>query len=354
MSGLDVGGVSRTSRQEAPVFVVGCPRSGTTLLYDMLLSSGGFAKYPAESNVFNLLQPRFGSLGQLKNRKRLLEIWLESKLFKAAALDGDDLVERFSGCKSTGDFLEIFMGAIQQQQNVHRWADNSPEELLYLTEIKSQIPDALILHIVRDGRDVALSLSRKKGFLRPFPWKEKESFFGAGLYWEWIVTKGRAQGRLFPSDYLEIRFEDLVLKTEPALRQLSDFLQQNLDLQHIKENAFGSVGNPNTSFRSELKCGEFNPVGRWRTAVPLPEVLKLESCIGPLLNDYKYDSARTCLALSTQAKLKNLRLLYRGFFNSKLWYKNSSLVRFFRPTMSVETLNNTTIAEDWYGQSSFR
>ena len=46
-------------KNKAPVFVLGCPRSGTTVLYHMLLSAGGFAVYRAESNVFNLLVPRF-------------------------------------------------------------------------------------------------------------------------------------------------------------------------------------------------------------------------------------------------------------------------------------------------------
>jgi len=67
----------------APVFVVGCPRSGTTLLYHMLLSSGGFAVYRAESNVFNLLSPRFGDLGVRKNRQRLMNIWLRTGMLRS-------------------------------------------------------------------------------------------------------------------------------------------------------------------------------------------------------------------------------------------------------------------------------
>src|SRR5713226_65909 len=73
------GTMSRDTK--APVFVLGCPRSGTTVLYHMLLSAGGFAVYRAESNVFNLLVPRFGDLRSEKNRRRLLDYWLRSKLF---------------------------------------------------------------------------------------------------------------------------------------------------------------------------------------------------------------------------------------------------------------------------------
>ena len=52
-------------RSRAPVLVVGSPRSGTTLLYDMLLSAGNFAVYLIESNVFSVLRQRFGDLGSI-------------------------------------------------------------------------------------------------------------------------------------------------------------------------------------------------------------------------------------------------------------------------------------------------
>src|SRR5271165_2730316 len=49
-------------RAKAPVFVLGCPRSGTTVLYHMLLSAGNFAVYRVESNAINLIEPAFGDL----------------------------------------------------------------------------------------------------------------------------------------------------------------------------------------------------------------------------------------------------------------------------------------------------
>ena len=60
------GTAMTTPRSNAPVFVLGCSRSGTTLLYHMLLSAGNFAINRAESAVLNLLEPRFGDLTFLK------------------------------------------------------------------------------------------------------------------------------------------------------------------------------------------------------------------------------------------------------------------------------------------------
>src|ERR1700691_3554104 len=82
------------SRSTSPVFVVGCPRSGTTYLYHMLLSEGNFAVYRAESEVFHLLEPRFGDLSVSENKKRLLAACFKSRLFTATGLDARPLEER--------------------------------------------------------------------------------------------------------------------------------------------------------------------------------------------------------------------------------------------------------------------
>jgi len=74
-------------RSRAPVFVLGCPRSGTTLLYHMLLSAGDFAVYRAESQVFNLLEPRFGDLRVERNRRRMFQAWKNSSLFTKTGLE---------------------------------------------------------------------------------------------------------------------------------------------------------------------------------------------------------------------------------------------------------------------------
>jgi hypothetical protein len=112
--------VDANQRKFAPVFVLGSPRSGTTLLYDMLLSSGGFAVYLAESNVFNVLGPRFGDFGSRETRKRVLSAWLNSKLFRATGLSSAEIEKRIlEDCHSTGDFLRIVMDEMVRAQGMH-------------------------------------------------------------------------------------------------------------------------------------------------------------------------------------------------------------------------------------------
>src|SRR5712692_10824203 len=93
------------ARSKAPVFVLGCPRSGTTVLYHMLLSAGNFAVYRAEANVFSILQPRFGSLRSKNNLRELLQLWLKSKLFQATGLQAAQIREKLMrDCNCAGDF----------------------------------------------------------------------------------------------------------------------------------------------------------------------------------------------------------------------------------------------------------
>jgi len=312
-----------TDKKKAPVFVLGSPRSGTTLLYHMILSSGGFAVYRTESQVFSFLATRFGTLSKMKNRKKLMKAWLESKLFSRSGLDAKSIESKIlADCRNAGDFLRIVMEEIARSQNVDRWADCTPDHLLYVPEIKKTIPDALVVHIIRDGRDVALSLE-KQGWIRPFPWESGRGLLVAALYWAWIVGRGREYGHAITPDYIEVHFEDLVQEPRRVLAKLSEFIDHDLDYDRILQVGIGSVRDPNTSF--EKGKAEFNPVGRWKKTLPEKELAKLEYLIGPVLESLGYPSAtepesRGRLGLST------MRALHSLTYDSKLWAKKHVLL----------------------------
>lgn len=329
----------------APVFVLGSPRSGTTLLYDMLLSAGGFAVYLAESNVFNLLAPRFGDLGSRRNRMQLLRTWGESKLFRATGLERSRIERKIlDECRHGGDFLRIVMDEIACEQEMQRWAENSPEAILHLPMIKKLLPDALLIHILRDGRDVAMSLARLR-YVRPFPWQQRQSLTAAGAYWEWIVQKGRNYGKMLGSDYLEIYFEDLVTSPQSTLDRVGGFIEHELDYEKIRHVAYGSVNRPNTSFPTEYASRSFNPVGRWKAGLRREQVARLEAMIGGTLGELGYAPSASAFPSMT-AEMRALRLLYHSFFQGKLWFKRSSLIRLLRPALTAEEIDATVLAED--------
>lgn len=307
-------------RSRAPVFVLGCGRSGTTLLYHMLLSAGNFAIYRVESNVINLLEPRFGDLSVARNKRRLLNAWYNSRLFTLSGLDKAEIAPLvMAECRNGGDFLRITMSAMARKQGVERWADTTPEHLLHLHRIKQTIPDALVIHIIRDGRDVALSTD-KQGYIRPLPWDRKPSKMAAGLYWEWMVNKGRRDGRDLGEDYTEVHFEELIGQPRETLARLGQFIAQELDYDQIQRVGIGSVSVPNTSFR-EASGENFNPVGRWRSAYSAEELAMFEGLVGRTLEENGYELGTKDRDLLSRAELHRMRAIYRSYFHAKLYLK---------------------------------
>jgi hypothetical protein len=321
--------VSGHSRQRVemkpPVFILGSPRSGTTLLYHMLLSSGGFAIYLTESNVFNLLVPKFGNLNCADNKQKLMKVWLQSKLFKESGLTSEYIEAKIlTECKNGGDFLRIIMEEIAYNQKVDRWADCTPAHLLCIPLIKEAFPDALIIHIIRDGRDVALSLERT-GWMRPLPWQRRCSHLIAGLYWDWAVSKGRKYGGMIAPDYAEVRFEELVLEPGKTLARVGQFIKHDLRYDRIQKVAIGAVRRPNTSFDSELSNKSFSPIGRWKQELTNGELSRLETLIGDLLDELHYPRGAVG-GLVGSHKIQIIRALYRAYSDSTLWLKQNTPV----------------------------
>jgi hypothetical protein len=308
---------SSPARKTAPVFVLGCPRSGTTVLYHMLLSSGGFAVYRSESNVFNLLAPRFAEMRSASDRRQLMHTWLKSLLFRVSGLDPAQITDKIiSECHSPGDFLRIVMSEIASKQGVDRWADCTPEHLLYMLEIKRQIPDALFIHIIRDGRDVALSYI-KQNWSHPLPWDRDEKLGVAGLFWEWLVRKGQEQGKRLGADYQEVRFEELIANPEQTLARLSGFIEHDLDYERIQQVGIGSVSEPNSSFTGE-SSGSFNPVGRWKGKMSAAQLADFESLVGDFLRELDYPLTAEPKRNLRQARLRST---YLALFNAKHWMR---------------------------------
>lgn len=308
-------------RSKAPVFVVGCPRSGTTFLFDALCSSGVFPIYDQESHVFGGLVTRVGDLSHRKNREELFARWMQSSYFKPTGVDLEEVKRRIlEECNNGGDFLRIVMEEMARQQNKDRWAEHTPDHALYLKEIKRTLPDALFLHLIRDGRDVALSLDRQ-GFLNSYLLSPKHSLVACGVYWEWLVGAGMRAGAAIGADYMEVRFEDLITKPHETFAKIGQFIDEDLDYDRIRQQGVGAVNKPNTSFKAESTKTGFDPVSRWKRDYPKGELLKLEGAIGPFLKKIGYQLATPESDLGSPFTPRSLRALYRNYLASRLFAK---------------------------------
>jgi glycosyltransferase involved in cell wall biosynthesis/LPS sulfotransferase NodH len=317
-------GAGARARSKAPVFVLGCPRSGTTLLYHMLLSAGNFVVYRAESQVFNLLEPRFGDLRVPHNRRKLLAAWENSSLFTKTGLEAGQVEkEVMASCENAGDFLRIVMEQMARKQGVERWAETTPDHLLAMPRIKQTIPDALVIHIIRDGRDVALSLE-KQHWIHPFPWDHGKELLIAALYWEWIVNRGRRLGQAMGSDYREVRYEDLVANPSATLAEVGQFIGQDLDYERIQRAGIGSVSRPNTSFEGDKEAGGFHPVARWKKSLSEQQLTNIEGLIGQTLDALGYEREATRPIDEVPAALRRMRTIYHTHFSTKLALKTKT------------------------------
>jgi hypothetical protein len=268
-----------------------------------------------------LIGLRFGSLARPENRRTLLDHWLRSKLFYRSGLSREEIEPRIlEECRNAGDFLRILMETIARKQGVERWAECTPLHLLYLPLIKKLFPNALIVHIIRDGRDVAVSLDRI-GWIKPFSWDRKRHVLAPALFWKWIVGKGRRYGRKMGGDYLEVHYEDVVESPRETLARIGAFIDHDLDCDRIQQNAQGSMVDPNSSFRGDGLEKESNPVGRWKTVLSADEIAQIEDLIGDDLQKAGYALVTPKEKQHSSFAVSLMGVLYPVYFDVKQWLK---------------------------------
>src|SRR5262249_45588170 len=155
-------------------------------------------------------EPIYGDLSDAETKRRMMKDWLGSKAFEVSGLDAEEISAKvMAECHNGSDFLRLVMDEVARKQGVDCWVDSTPTNIPHMLRIHRDFPDAYFVHIIRDGRDVALSLDRR-GWSRPLPWQKEKGLVASGLYWKWIVRKGRKYGTELGNKYLEVRYEDLV------------------------------------------------------------------------------------------------------------------------------------------------
>ncbi|HVH87586.1 MAG TPA: sulfotransferase, partial [Terriglobales bacterium] len=197
-----------------------------------------------------------------------------------------------------------------------------PDNVLYIPEIKRDLPESLFLHIIRDGRDIALSLKKMGGF-RPLPWDRPGSrgLEATALYWEWMVRKGREHGKSIPADYMEVHYEELISNPRPTLERLGAFLDHDLDYERIQSAAMGRWRESNSSFREEAGGQPRDTVNRWKERLSEEQVASLESLIGKCLEEFGYPLTATEERRLPRWQARCTRAFHFRLLSAKLWLK---------------------------------
>jgi sulfotransferase family protein len=207
-------------------FVVGVGRSGTTLLRLMLDAHPAMA-IPPETHFLPALIDAFSRLRVTP--ERVLEAieaapqsgWVDSGVPAAA------LLERLRAIKplNAPDSIRAFYGLYAERAGKDRWGDKTPRYVTALARIGRAVPEARFVHMIRDGRDVALSTNRRLVELRgsrPVPAERMAK------RWRHRILSARRVSQV-GGRYLELRYEDLVRDTEPSLRRVCELVELDFD-----------------------------------------------------------------------------------------------------------------------------
>jgi hypothetical protein len=286
----------------------------------MLLSAGRFAIYRAETHIFNSLAPKFGSPEAPGARRAMTDVFVRSDMFRVSGLDEQSFRSMIElRCRNAGDFLRLFMEAVCEAQGVARWAETTPVHVLHIPEIKATIPDALFVHVVRDGRDVAVSMM-KQGWIKPLITDRQAPELAAGAFWMFVTEKGDRLGASFPRDYLRVSYEGLVSEPQATLDRIGSFIEQPLSHEAILRAGVGSVSQPNTSFPGS--SGGFR--GRWGAALPDDRARALDALLAPSLARFGYPTVAPANAVAAVR-----RAAYRTRFTLREQLKATPLGRRF-------------------------
>ena len=245
--------------QHGPIFLVGAARSGTTLLQYMLRSHPRLSAPTGESHFIVPLcreASTFGDLKDAENVARVLERMRDiSREFMDEDLHGIQMdqatlaaaiAERCDG--TMPGLIRTLFELNAEGEGKSRWIDKTPYYILHLPWLAETFPDARFVHIIRDGRDCALSMLRRARDLRIF------NVYHAAQFWSQYVDAGQQAAPHLPEgSYHELRYEELLERPEEVLHELCKFLGEPFDQRLIDFQRSGDIGDRTPLLRKPLQ-----------------------------------------------------------------------------------------------------
>ena len=265
-----------------PLFVLGVNRSGTTLLRVILDRSSGIA-IPEESRFIPLLARRHrGEIDPAAFRDDLRRIH-ELVRWK---LDPEDVALRPG--MATAEAISSVFETYAAMHGKPRWGDKTPMYMRHIPLLERLFPSAVYVHLIRDGRDAAVSFMQMPPGTYTRTWAHPSGPAGFARQWVTEIRSARALGRrVGPTRYLEVRYEELAAEPDRTVRAVCDFAVLPFD-DSMLEYA-GDVDVSGKPHHSRLALRPTAGLRDWRIELSRDAARAFEAVAGDLLDELGYE-----------------------------------------------------------------
>lgn len=261
---------------QSPIFIGGLFKSGTTLLRAMLGQHSSLAS-GSETYWFDL------DLNYIKSNVSDESVghWSVERWRKFYGLEKDITDKMIAKSRSATELLNMFMGYYTRSTGKRRWVEKTPGNILHLERIYSTWPEAKVIHIIRDPRDVFASLKQAK------KWDTVEVFADLWCQYLGAAEKYKEKSKLDNQRYFEIRYEDLVFRPKILMKKVLHFIgekwEEIVSEFNGKEDEFHKVleltGKSSTTLDRLRKPLTQKRVGIWNQIVSQDEINQLHGYV---------------------------------------------------------------------------
>src|SRR5829696_531824 len=306
----------------APLLILGVRRSGTTLLRVMLDRNSELA-VPDESYFIPQLADRHTGnvdpeafVDDLRRIPTLLE-W---------GVDAEDVRRRLRPAMFVGDAIGAVYESYAATHGKSRWGDKTPMYMRHLGLLERLFPEARYVHLIRDGRDAALSFLQMPDGVVTKTWAHPTTAADFACQWRTEVEAAQALGRRVGAGrYLKVRYEDLVESPERHLQEITEFAGLTYDPAML--GYAGQVDLTGKPHQQSLGRPPTPGLRNWRRDLVGDDVQRFEAVAGELLQTLGYElatpgkptAASRAKLVSYRARTAAYRAVSYGVRRSPLW-----------------------------------
>jgi hypothetical protein len=294
-----------------PIFIFGCPRSGTTLLSLMLHAHSRIAMPPETRFLMPVYRRRatFGDLTDIENRRALARyiLWTRGNKFRHLGLPRPRVRRQIvAGPPTIGSAVGAVHRSYAARFGKERWGDKLPTYFRNVDAIRALFPDAQFIHLIRDGRDCVASLKRMSWW--------KQSSIDAMALWTHSIDCGSRAARRLPADsFYSLRYEQLVTDPRGELMALCAFLGEEFEEAMLESHLAAAQALPErqrTAWHVNTgKAVSAAAVGSYAEGLDAWELRLMEFVAGGRLRRLGYDVLERQAAPPVGALLRYLQKL---------------------------------------------